>query len=112
MSNLKPEDFNVIKKGTKILVLRANDKDVIDECCGIWKFLNINEDNEVIMSSLKNKKDIWALEWYHKKNNNGCGWFPYSEKKYPLRNIEYIILINDNLSQKDFNSAVILNNLI
>ena len=85
MSILKPNDLKIIITQSLIYIYRSEENKIKDECCGFWTFINLNENNELIISSFqKNPSETWALEWYSKKEG-GFGWFPYCDKKYPLK---------------------------
>ena len=101
MLNLKPDDFKKIITQSLIYVYEIEQNNIKDECCGFWTFINLNENNELIISSFqKNPSETWALEWYSK------GWvvldgFHFCKKNYPLRDVEYsVILVSDDVSQK------------
>ncbi len=109
---LIPEDFDNINNETILYISRVNDE-VIDECCGKWKFIGINKSNEVILEDLIDNSK-WALEWFSRKKGD-YGWFPYSKKNYDYKDIEYNIFIYNNLKKKGkwsideisrFNSAI------
>jgi len=95
---LKPDDFNEINSETILYISRFKDES-IDECCGKWKFLKINKYNEILLESLTNNKEKWALEWYSREDGD-YGWFPYSKKNYKYRNIEYQVFVYSNLKKK------------
>ena len=97
MIGLCPDDFknNKIVTMSLIYVFRSRNK-ISDECCGFWNFINLNDKNELIISNQNNLNETWALEWYS-SDNGGYGWFPYSNRNYHLRNVEYsVVLLNKN----------------
>ena len=80
MLNLKPDDFKKIITQSLIYVYRAKQNNIKDECCGFWTFINLNENNELIISSFqKNPSETWALEWYSKKDG-GLDGFHFVKK--------------------------------
>ena len=106
MSILKPNDLKKIITQSLIYIYRSEENKIKDECCGFWTFINLNENNKLIISSFqKIPSETWALEWYSKKEG-GFGWFPYCDKKYPLKNIEYsVILVNKDLQERGILTA-------
>tara|TARA_B110000858_G_C17488820_1_gene330577 strand:- start:36 stop:380 length:345 start_codon:yes stop_codon:yes gene_type:complete len=109
MSILKPNDLKIIITQSLIYIYRSEENKIKDECCGFWTFINLNENNKLIISSFqKIPSETWALEWYSKKEG-GFGWFPYCDKKYPLKDIEYsVILVNKDLPERGIITAEIL----
>jgi hypothetical protein len=100
LASLEPNDFKKIITQSLIYIYRSNENNILDECCGFWTFLNLNDKNELIISSCqKDSSEIWALEWYS-RNKGGFGWFPFCDKNYHLRNVEYSVILVDNESYK------------
>jgi hypothetical protein len=103
---LDPHDFKKINKESIIYIFRSDYSNIKDDCCGFWCFKSINNKNEIIISHVNkiNKttqyNDLWSVEWLD-KGKGIYGWFPYSDNDYPLKYVEYkIILIhNKNLNE-------------